>query len=374
MARCIFLTGAPEADALTWDRTAFLSAFESPIKRFLGAELPASTSLEPSTYTLPKWRAVVMDSKDRADTDPTDDAERPPQTQFLSFEDAATPGRDRLHFLEQSLARLDDMASSQIAPVADDTTFISAGTFTTSFDSTSYPTSYASFSTASPTQADPAPMAAHQQQQQQQPVHFPGAITDIKRIPSAAHLVHIAPQTITVNLLAAIISIAPPRTVRLRKRPNAEMDILELLVGDETRAGFSVSFWLAPAASQQQQRNLKDADDMRHTLRQLRAGDVVLLQNIALSAFNACVYGQSLSKRFARNSTRVAVLEAPTQAQVQGKWERVRQWGDAFVGREGRARGGSLAGGGSSGETKRSGVRVRREELPPDTQSPTKGS
>ncbi|KAK5119678.1 hypothetical protein LTR85_007253 [Meristemomyces frigidus] len=351
--KCILLTGAPEADSLKWDEGASLSEFESPVKRFLGHSTAApGTSVEASTYELPKWRAVPMSAR-ASDTNDYADEDGRPQTQFLPFGDDVANGKDRLQFLEQSLARLTDLDSSQIAPVADDTTFISAGSFTTSFDSTSYPTSYGSFSTTSPTQGT----ASTQQQQ----LHFTGTITDIKRIPSADHLLRLAPQTITVNLLAAVITVSPSRTVRLRKR-SGEMDIIELLVGDETRAGFSISFWLAPADSQR-----KDADDMRHILRQLRAGDVVLLQNIALSAFKDCVYGQSLSKRFARNSTSLAVLSQPQglPAQLQAKYSSVRQWSYDFVGRD-RER--VMLGGGSG---KRSGKRVR-EELPPDTQSPVK--
>lgn len=354
MSNCIFLTGAPEADGLTWADGDLLSTLESPIRRFLGHNVaPASTRIETSTFAMPRWRDVSMtDSHHGHRLDVPASNERP-QTQFLSFDEDDVNAHDRLRFLEQSLARLDDMDSSQIAPVAEDTTFLSTGSFNSSFESTSYPTSYGSLSAASQaTQSAAATLP---------PVHCAASITDIRRIPSADHLLRIAPQTVTVNLLAGVISVSPSRTVRLRKR-NGEMNIVELLVGDETRAGFSISFWLAPADSQR-----RDLDDMRNALRQLRSGDVVLLQNIALSAFNKCVYGQSLSKRFARNSTSLVVL-AQSQGlfgPLQGKYDRVLQWSCDFVGRDPpRA---------ATSTTKQKGKQTRQEELPPDTQSPTKG-
>ncbi|KAF2770543.1 hypothetical protein EJ03DRAFT_255735, partial [Teratosphaeria nubilosa] len=157
-------------------------------------------------------------------------------------------------------------------------------------------------------------------------------IVDLKRIPSASHLTRIHPQTLTITVIAAVISVSSPRTVHLRRQPGREMDIIEVLLGDETRAGFSVSFWLAPAESQQ-----KPADDLREHLLSLRAGDVVLVRNVALRDWKSCVYGQSLSWRFAKNSTSVVVVGAGDGASlpraIKGKAERVERWSWEFVGR-----------------------------------------
>jgi len=351
MAKCIFLAGAPERDGLSWDDSTLSSHFESPLKRFLGAHTaPSGTAAELSTVAFPRWRAVDVPTGSREDANKPH-GDDPPETRFLLFEEGVASSRDRIHFVEQSLARLHELDSSQIAPAADDTTFVSRGSFMTSIASASSPTSYGSFSTTTPTQSTQAI----------QHIHPNGATTDLKRIPHADHLLRIAPQTVTVNLLAAVISVSPSRTVRLRKR-QGEMDIIELLLGDETRAGFGVSFWLAPADSQR-----KEPDDMREHMRQLRSGDMVLLQNIALSAFKGCVYGQSLSKRFARNSTTLNLLLAPKglPAQLQVKYERVQEWSYHFVGRGDRR---ASVGEGTARSSKRRG-----EELPPDTQSPNKG-
>jgi len=74
------------------------------------------------------------------------------------------------------------------------------------------------------------------------------------------------------------------------------MEILDLLLGDETRAGFSVSFWLPPADSQNSRAGQAENEDLRNTLQSARAGDVVLLRSVALNIWRKAVYGQSLGR------------------------------------------------------------------------------
>ena len=280
-------------------------------------------------------------------------------TQFLSFDhddrDRAVEG-DRFDFLDPSIAVLDNMESSQIMPTANEdrlldgteleTTFLSTGSFTTtSLTDSSFQTSDV-----------PVLKSPIQQEADLSNIKLAGPITDLKRIPNASHITRIQPQTITVNLLVGIISISAARTVRLRRR-NAEMDIIELTVGDETRAGFSITFWLVPVESQR-----KPVDDLREKLQRLRIGDVVLLQDVALSCFRDCVYGQSLSKRLARNSTSINVLrEDDNEVQstsVASKFLRVREWTSNCVG-------GSRA----TALIARAGNDLARAtNLPPDTQ------
>lgn len=141
------------------------------------------------------------------------------------------------------------------------------------------------------------------------------------------------------------------------------MEILDLLVGDETRAGFSVSFWLPPADSQGSRAAKSESDDLRATLQSARAGDVVLLRNVALSVWRKAVYGQSLGRRWARNCTRIEKIEdgAVHKGNVLpfgfvGKLARVRGWRDEFVGRR------------AARKVAKSGKRKFEDELPPDTQ------
>lgn len=143
------------------------------------------------------------------------------------------------------------------------------------------------------------------------------------------------------------------------------MEILDLLVGDETRAGFSVSFWLPPVESQNSHASKYDGiADLRPVLQSLRAGDVVLVRNLALSVWRGAVYGQSLGRRWARNCTRVERVEDGVNRDgerampfgVGAKLGRVREWREGFVGRRVAGIGG--------GKRKRG----LEEELPPDSQ------
>ncbi|KAL8945514.1 MAG: hypothetical protein Q9222_007939, partial [Ikaeria aurantiellina] len=65
-------------------------------------------------------------------------------------------------------------------------------------------------------------------------------VTDLKDIPSAAYLHSINPQTMTVNVLIGIIAIPPARTIITRK-DKREVQLVEMIVGDETKAGFGVN-------------------------------------------------------------------------------------------------------------------------------------
>lgn len=88
-----------------------------------------------------------------------------------------------------------------------------------------------------------------------------------------------------VNLLVGIISISPARAITTRW--GKEMRLAELLVGDETRAGFSISIWLPPSSA-------AEKSTLESTLEQLQRQDIVLLQNIALGTYMDKVFGQSV--------------------------------------------------------------------------------
>ncbi|KAK4553082.1 hypothetical protein LTR86_009809 [Recurvomyces mirabilis] len=350
---CILFAGAPEAELLDWNEQILSHDFDVPVRRFLGQSgvegiqglnITTRSSNATPTGSIPKWRGLAMPVAHQVPR--ISKANALPQTQFLSFnnhgKEAGT--QERLRFLEVSLGMLSELQSSQIAG-PEETTFMSTYSFATgtSFTTSNGETEYSSTSPTKLTNnANNTTMR--------------GDITDLKTIPSAEHITRIQPQTMTVNLLAAIISISPSRTVSLR-RSNREMEIVEITLGDETRAGFSLSFWLAPQDSQH-----KQADDLRSSLQALRSGDVVLIQNVALSAFKGSVYGQSLSRKFAKNSTVVHLLSDDgfgLPGPLKAKFVRVQRWADDFVGQTRKP------------TALRRGKDAERE-LPPDTQSPSK--
>ncbi|KAF2724783.1 hypothetical protein K431DRAFT_191696, partial [Polychaeton citri CBS 116435] len=173
-------------------------------------------------------------------------------------------------------------------------------------------------------------------------------IIDLIHIPSAAHVLFLNPQTITVDLIVGIIAISAPKTVSFRRKRNYERQIIELTIGDNTRAGFAVNIWLRPEqllvnAQRVREKDHGDleSDTLRRILRHLRKGDLIALQNVALSTFRGNVYGQSLNRGFAKNSTKITRIErgsalfeahAATVPDLVAKIESVAQWVGDFVG------------------------------------------
>ncbi|XEV03823.1 hypothetical protein FSHL1_009110 [Fusarium sambucinum] len=118
----------------------------------------------------------------------------------------------------------------------------------------------------------------------------PSHLSDLEDIPPAAKILALHPQTITLNIIAGIISIAQPRTVTTRW--GRTLSLIEILLGDETKTGFAVTFWL-------EESNAATAE-----ISSLRRQDIVLMQNVALHVFQNKVYGQSLR----RGMTKVSLL------------------------------------------------------------------
>ena len=135
-------------------------------------------------------------------------------------------------------------------------------------------------------------------------VQLPKHISTLKSLPQASHVLKIAPQTITVNLIVGVISLAEPRSIQLR-HSSRSMDMVELVVGDNTSAGFSISFWLEPEEGKGAEkpktvgrsRTNHYKMDLRESLGRIRCRDVVLLGNVALRVFQGRVYGQSLNAK-----------------------------------------------------------------------------
>lgn len=121
-----------------------------------------------------------------------------------------------------------------------------------------------------------------------------GPLTDLKDLPTVPYLQSINPQTMTVNLIVGIISVGEPRQIRSRRGGHA-LELIELLVGDETDAGFAINIWLpsvpsvpAPAPA--------PPSLLRKAVRALRPRDILLVRNLALASFRGVVYGQSLRR------------------------------------------------------------------------------
>ncbi|RDW60524.1 uncharacterized protein DSM5745_10982 [Aspergillus mulundensis] len=128
--------------------------------------------------------------------------------------------------------------------------------------------------------------------------YIQGSVTNLQDIPNTVYLNSIVPQTMTINLIVAIIDIRPPRRIVTRQWKR-EQDLVEVVVGDETRTGFAVTFWLPPSDNKVvTARGCGDGagEELRASLMQLRPRDIVLLRTVGLGCFRDRVYGQSLRK------------------------------------------------------------------------------
>ncbi|KAI4123295.1 MAG: hypothetical protein LQ347_006214 [Umbilicaria vellea] len=353
--RVIILAGAPESNNLSW---AEEDLTELPLTCFLHNEVVASGTSLVLTFPRPVWRALPMEREYMlpglipsahgshwpheeapvASHDPDDtfiftmsDKSFVSTTSHEAGPDAPslserTDEETLSQFYEYSYAVHEDIPSSQIISSQEPT----ESSFSTDTDYSTLPSFDA---TASRTEKS------------LRVVPVSGRLSNLSDIPNAAYLRSISPQTMTVNLVVGVISMPQPRSIRTR-RGGRFIELVEMLVGDETKAGFGINVWLPSAAPVEGRAS--STDDMRSMINGLRPQDVVLVRNVALDAFRGKVYGQSLRK----NTTRLDLLfrnvvdgdddvGAYDAEQLNGadetdapvaKARRVREWVMKFVG------------------------------------------
>lgn len=132
----------------------------------------------------------------------------------------------------------------------------------------------------------------------------------LKIVPTAKKLEALYPQTVSICAVVAVLSVDGPRTVTTRY--GNEMEILNLTVGDDTRSGFGITFWLSPPhkpnTTTTPRRRLRPVSEaarkLRETALDIRPQDIVYMGNIALTVFKDSVYGSSML----RDLTKVHIL------------------------------------------------------------------
>ncbi|KAI1387394.1 uncharacterized protein F4822DRAFT_280806 [Hypoxylon trugodes] len=364
VSKVLILAGAPDNHGLDWKESNLLNQFLDPIAEF--ARLNTSLSQVDNSHILGSaldvavWRSIPLE---RAAL-PTGFSQLHQVEQnhyggegfFAAFtaslESASAltgSGKSSQEILDQfydhSLAVHDDIRSSQL-PTA---SFSTDGSSLNTTEEISIQDSMRSSNASTRQTRNSAVQNFH--------------LSDLEDLPNASHLQSIAPQTMTVNLIVGIISIAEPRTVRTRW--GTTKSLIELLVGDETKSGFSVTFWLSSELGESSGKILKE----------LRRQDIVLLRNVALSVFMKQVHGHSLRKgltkvellhrrKLDRNdrgglyNMRDVSSKRPTNPQL-AKTRKVREWVMNFVGDGGKV----------SGKRKQGGRPLRSWDMPPeDTQ------
>lgn len=328
MARLtIVLAGAPEADRLDWSTPGLLQTFQDSIAAF--ALLPqqpdhappsSTASQDKSFLDMPVWRSlslqrthvptgfsqqhdlnIVSHFPASADFLTTTGISFEAASQGMSQDDAAGHESRLLdEWYEHSLALHDDLASSQLVPRdsqghhggggnGDEPSSVGGTDYSKSISIT---TSDEGDTTTVLTADDDATIVVRTPLQPGR--HRTGAsasdhLSDLEDIPPARYLESIQPQTMTVTLIAGIISIAAPRIVQTRF--GTARSLVEVLIGDETKSGFSVTFWLSAAEC-----GGDSGPGSGGPLAGLRAQDVVLMRNVALNVFRGKVYGGSLPR------------------------------------------------------------------------------
>ena len=285
-----FFTGAPETNCLQWN----LSDLTVPLLPSFTSESPESAGRPPLySHPGPPWRAIFLQQHylptgfsqvaehEYFQPSENDTSFRSDETSFLDTRNlsfnSSIPEHDShtgeeaaailTQFYEHSFAVHQDVPSSQVIGVqsSNDASFLT--------DSSELSTSYMDVTRHGLNSVKHIPAS--------------GSLTDLRDIPNAAYLRSINPQTMTVNLIFGIISIPLPRLINTR-RGGKRVELIEMIVADETRAGFGINLWLPPIEVQIQ--------GLGPVAATLRPQDIILARNVALSVFRSNVYGQSLRR------------------------------------------------------------------------------
>ncbi|RGP68491.1 nucleic acid- ob-fold [Fusarium longipes] len=276
--RLLLFAGAPPSSSLT-SESCTITQIDDSWAEFIGL-VPQKSTPAPLSNLAP-WRSLPLNRK-RLHTglSQTHDVSinLANQTEFFttaevsfkeqsqSFEGDVDAETTLSQFYDYSLALHNPVPSSQLDSF-EETTFEE----TKSFEQTSFMTSF------SAARIDATEC-------------LPSQLSHLEDIPPASKILALNPQTVTLNIIAGIISIAQPRTITTRW--GRKLSLVEILLGDETKSGFAVTFWL------------EEANAAAAEISALRRQDVVLMQNVALHVFQNKVYGQSLR----RGMTKVSLL------------------------------------------------------------------
>ena len=302
MSRLLVFTGSPSLDSLKWNEeqleNELLPAFDTkqhsykafnPTQIFpVWRSLPLEATHLPTGMTQASKEVSFDDTSQQhakrtiacsvAEGSPVESA--PEDSSILDSRSSEPQSQILTQYYEHSFGVHDDLQSSQIlGPGSAEALSSSTNAETEAFNS-----------------FESSDIDIHPQKQAVHARLHSSSISDLKQIPGAAYLRSIVPQTMTLNLVVGVISLSQARRIIPRKggRP---VELVEILVGDETHAGFNINIWIPPAEGQESigSRN-HEKSNLRNEVSQLRPRDVILARRVALNSFRAQVYGQSLRR------------------------------------------------------------------------------
>lgn len=297
--KVIFLTGAPLSRSLQWD-DEFLSAplqgpFRESSKSFHYVHL--------STNTGPVWSCLSMEqNRTHAGLMLPASANNPDDESDYGHN--ATPFLDKTHLSPVSAGSSTDFSQSLLSSQISGEELVSqfyeesyaiheevpSSAMTGHGSSNDTPFGESFDDTCNSLDFDP-PRDANADMARKR--LMAGLPRNLNNLPNALYLQSITPQTVTVNFVVGIISILPPREI-ITRRGGRTVHLVEMLVGDETQAGFAINIWLPDLPNID--RTTASDQGLATVVTRLRPRDIILIRNAALSSFQGKVYGQSLRK------------------------------------------------------------------------------
>lgn len=296
--KVIFLTGAPLANSLQWDDDVLSAPLEESFR-----EHPKSPQVTPlSTHAGPVWRCLPMEQNQiYAGYVPPLGADQPDdefdyvedEIPLLSSTDLSTVSAEPHTDLSQSLLSTQQSEEEELRSQFYEESYAihetQSASYITEHPSSNATTLSSSFeATQTPSHFNPPQYNARKELARTRLLTTP--LTNLKTLPKATYLQSITPQTVTINLVVGIISILPPREITTRRDRRRTVNLVEILIGDDHRAGFVINIWLPNPY------HLDTTDDLQNVVTTLRPRDIVLIRNCALTSFQGKVYGQSLRR------------------------------------------------------------------------------
>lgn len=290
--KIIFLTGAPLSSALRWDD----QSLSAPLQACFSDD-PEPFPIDQDSISGPRWRVLPFEPEDSLALAATehcknDEAQQErnvhiDETTFLTTTDLSSfsnpsagipssqsyvsESQDDLltQFYQHSFAALQETQLD----------------YDSSNDSSSISTSFGESYTAFEQQ-----IASSPRNQLTRTRLFSARLTDLDHVPNAAYLNSITPQTMTVNIVVGVISIPVTRIMKSKWAGGRSMGLVEMLVGDDRKAGFGINLWVSSDPNNSKSSLLET--DLSH----LRPQDIILARNVALGSFRGKVYGHSLQR------------------------------------------------------------------------------
>lgn len=318
--KLIFLAGAPLSQSLLWDDEFLSASLQDP---FLDSSRSSQCKPATSTNTGPTWRCLSVENNGihAGLTSPTS-ANHP--------DDESDRGDDRALFLnashlsQVSAGSLTDLSQSEhssqfnLEPEEEISQFYEesfaiheqvSSSDVTGHDASNDTLDDESFNdTLNSVDVHHSPWDAKASMVKAR--LMASLPRNLNNLPTAAYLQSITPQTVTINVVVGIISILPPRQINTRRGGRRKVNLVEMMVGDETRAGFAMNIWLddvpnidrfaaagIAAAAAATTTNTSETQSLAATVTSLRPRDIILIRNAALNSFQGKVYGQSLQRK-----------------------------------------------------------------------------